>query len=165
MNDVNITIDKISFLSSVTNPEWVAIFISIISLLFAFWSWQESRKANKISIHPNQIEIYDAFNELMMHSDEEGMSLRAEKVAKFYKTSQIVEFYFDEVFAKQLNRYYDICWKLADLNRRHLRDREKNKEKELKEIEEEQDVLFDEEIRLSNEIEAKFKSILKLSGN
>lgn len=164
MNDVNITIDKISFLSSITNPEWVAIVISIISLLFAFWSWQESKKANKISIHSRQLEIYNTFNKLMMHSNQEGMSLKAEEVAKFYKTSQIVEFYFDKVFAKQLIRYYDICWKLADLNRRHLRDREKNKGKELKEIEDEQDILFDEEIKLSNEIKAKFKSVLNIQG-
>lgn len=149
-------------LSSITNPEWIAIFISIISIIIALWSLKESKKANKISIHPKQIEIFNAYNELKMHADQEGMSLKVEEVAKFYKISQISEFYFDEVFAKQLNRYYDICWKLADLNRRYLRDIEKNKEKELKKIEEEQDVLFEEEIKLSNEIKTKFKSVLKL---
>ncbi len=162
MNDLNQTIEIASILSSVTNPEWVAIGISIVSAFFAWLSWIESKKANRISIHPKQIEINDAFNELMMYANQVGIFFKAEEVAKFYKTSEIVGFYFDEVFAKQLKRYYDICWKLADLNRRHLRDREKNKEKELKEIEEEQDVLLDEEIRLSNEIKAKFKSVLKL---
>ena len=162
MNDTNQTVDNISILASVTNPEWVAIVISIISAVFAIWSWREAKKANKISIHPKQIEIYDAFNELILYVEQEGMSLKAEEVAKFYKISQNVVFYFDEIFAKQLNRYFDVCWELADLNRKYLRDINQSKDTVLKGIEEEQDMLFDEEIRLSNEIKAKFKSVLKL---
>lgn len=162
MNDLNQTIESVSILSSVTNPEWVAIGISIVSAFYAWRSWIESKKANKISIHPKQIEIFNAFNELKMHADQEGMSLKMKEVVKFSKISQTVEIYFNKVFAKQLKRYYDVCWKLADLNSRLLRDREKNKEKEVKQIEEEQKILFDKEIKLSNEIKAKFKNVLKL---
>jgi len=140
--------------------EWLAISISIISAFFAGWSWKESKKANSISKHPMQLKIYDAFNELTFYVSINGMSLEMQEVAKFYKFSQKSEFYFDKSFAKQLKRYFDICRKLADLNRKSLRDQEDDEK--IEQIEREQDILFDKEIQLSKEIEEKFKSILKL---
>ena len=52
--------------------EWLAISISIISAFFAGWSWKESKKANSISKHPMQLEIYDAFNELVIYVNIHG---------------------------------------------------------------------------------------------
>ncbi len=140
--------------------EWLAISISIISAVFALWSWNESKKANSISKHPMQLEIYDAFNELIIYVNIHGMSLEMQDIAKFYKFSQKSEFYFDKKFAIQINEYFDICWKLSDLNRKFLRDQEDDKK--IEQIEKEQDILFDKEVQLSKKIQEKFKSILKL---
>ena len=140
--------------------EYFAIGISFVSAIFALWSWNESKKANSISKHPMQLEIYDAFNELSIYVNIHGMSLEMQDIAKFYKFSQKSDFYFDEKFATQINEYFDICWKLADLNRKSLRDQKDDKK--IEQIEKEQDILFDKEIQLSKEIEEKFKDILKI---
>ncbi len=52
--------------------EWIAISISIISTFFAIWSWKESKKANSISKYPMQLEIYDAYNELLIYVNIHG---------------------------------------------------------------------------------------------
>lgn len=161
-NDINQTIDKISVLQSVTNPEWIAIAISIVSAIFAYRSWQESKKANNISKHPMQLEVYDAFNRLVIYVQTEGVSLELLEVSKFYVSSQKSELYFDKNFSEQIKKYFEVCRKLADLNRRYWRDREKNKDIEVEKIYQEQNVLLDKEIMLSKEIEKKFKKVLKL---
>lgn len=161
MRDCNQTANILSNLNSViTIPEFIAILISIVSAIFALWSWNESKKANAISIHPKQLEVYDAFNELIMYVSINGTRLELEEVAKFYKFSQKAEFYFDKKFANQLNEYFEVCRKLAHLNRKYLRDY--NEDEKVKRVHQEQDVLFDIEIELSNKIKKEFKYILKI---
>lgn len=162
MNDLNQTIDKTNILSSITNPEWIAITISIVSAIFAFCSWQESKKANKISKNPMQLEVYDEFNRLVMYVHMEGMSLKLIEVSKFYVYSQKAELYFDKDFAEQIKEYYEICRKLADLDRRYWRDRNKATDKEINLIYEEQDILANKQNWFAKKIEKKFKKVLKI---
>lgn len=140
--------------------EYFAIGISIISALFAFWSWLEARKANTISKHPMQIEIYDAFNELFLYMNINGTSLEMQNIAKFYKFSEKSEFYFDNKFAIQINEYFNLCRELSDLNRKYLRD--KDDDEKIDKITQEQDILLNKEQQYAKEIQKKFKNILKV---
>ena len=142
------------------SSKWIAIGISCILVILGAWRLIEQRKANTISKHPKQLEIYNAFNELTFYVNTNGVWLEAHEIAKFNQVFQKSEFYFDKSFAIQLNEYFDICWKLSDLNRKSLRDQEDDKKME--QIEKEQDVLFGKERQLSKKIEEKFKSILKI---
>ncbi len=75
-------------INSITKPESIAIFVSIASALFAFYTWRESKQANSISKHPMQLEIYDAYNDLVLHTKINGLGLNQAEVAKFYKYSK-----------------------------------------------------------------------------
>ena len=148
------------FFFQTTNIEILTISISSIAIIISLWSLKESKKANSISIHPMQLEIYDAFNGLKIQIYLHGIELDLLEVSKFYTFSQKSQFYFNKPFSNEIKRYFNICRELADLNRRYKRDTQQ--EKSTKQIEQRQDILSDEETSLSEIIEKNFNTILKI---
>ena len=158
MDYLNEIINKFSSIN--ISLEWIAIGISCILVILGVWRLIAQIKANAISKHPKQLEVYNAFGELAFYVNTNGLGLDMHEIAKFNQVLKKSDFYFDKKFAIQLNEYFDICWDLADLNRKSLRDQKDDKK--MGQIEKEQDILFDKEIQLSKEIEENFKSILKI---
>lgn len=149
-------------INSITKPEWIAIFVSIASALFTFYTWRESKQANSISKHPMQLEIYDAYNDLVLHTKINGLGLNQAEVAKFYRYLKKAKFYFNKDFSNQIEHYFKICAELANLNRRYIRDIGKGNNELINNIEIEQDKLDDEMMRLEENIENNFIKVLKI---
>jgi len=164
MNDTNQIFQKINDLYSITSSEWIAVISVILALgsaIFAYRSWLESKKANRISIHPIQIEIYDAFNDLHINFCTKKIFTDTKKSAGFYKLSEKAEFYFDETISKLLREYFDIYRELFILQVRY----NKNIDDEIrKAVFEDVDKLLNKEELLYSQIKENFRTVLKISG-
>lgn len=128
--------------------EIVAILISLLSAIYARWSWNETKKANYISIHPNKMEIYDAYNDLVSYMKTAGIEVDIREVAKFYRYLEKSEFFFDNEIVNKLKAYFEICFELARLSRYCPPDK-------LEKVSERQD-------NLENEIIVMLKKVLKV---
>ncbi|WP_141699175.1 hypothetical protein [Candidatus Thiosymbion oneisti] len=138
----------------------LSILVAGLSALYARHSWQEAIKANTISNHERKREIYNAFDTLKFAMLREACGINHESVGKFYQPSRDSEFYFSEKTHNKINRYFHVCFELAELNRKKsTRD---NDEITLSEIHSKQDALLNEETRLSKEIDEELRNLLKL---
>ena len=169
MNDINQSLGQINSLHSLVISEfaigWIAILISIVSVIFAFRSYIESKKANRISIHPIQIEIYDAFNDLHINFRTNKIFTDINKSTEFYKFTEKSEFYFDETLSKQLRGYFDIYRRLFILKSRYNANIDvSDKSGVIKSIFEDVDKLLYEEELLYEQIKEPFRNVLKISG-
>lgn len=100
-----------------TPYEAIALLIALLSALYARWAATEAKKANRISLLQYRTEIYDAFKALAMHMIQHADQAMHSEVTKFYHPSRNAKFYFDSELAKEIERYYDLCFAIADQNR------------------------------------------------
>jgi len=91
-----------------------SISVSILSAVFAFYTWRETKRANALNSHADQKAVHDAFFELKMHMQLNGVFAKKEDVAKFYYPARNAKLYFSKKIAADLEKYFDICLSVAD---------------------------------------------------
>ncbi|WP_368165615.1 hypothetical protein [Aeromonas sp. R9-1] len=97
-----------------TSYEALALLIALLSALYARWAVKEAKRANHISLHQYRKDIYDAFRHLTMHMTQHADQAVLSEVNKFYHPSRNAKFYFDSELAKEIERYFDLCFNIAD---------------------------------------------------
>lgn len=102
----------------------ISLMVAALSALYARWACSEAKKANQINLHNHQKQIYDAFFELKMHMTQEWDGIEISGVSKFYYPSKNAVFYFEKKLAEDIAKYFNICFEIADKNRRQLTDDE-----------------------------------------
>ncbi|WP_332860815.1 hypothetical protein [Janthinobacterium svalbardensis] len=94
-----------------------SLIVAIASATFAFYSWRATKKANDINLHANQKTVHDAFFELKMHMQQSGEFAKLSEVSKFYYPARNAKFYFPKKLAEELEKYFDVCFSVADAAR------------------------------------------------
>lgn len=92
-----------------------ALFVSMLSVISAYISRGAAEMANQINIHSHRKGIHDAFCDLRFHMTEKATSAQLQEVKKFYHLSRHAKFYFEKDLAEDLERYYGLCFRVADL--------------------------------------------------
>lgn len=139
--------------------EEIAIFISVVSLVLAYWSRKIAEKANNITRHHYQLEIYDVFLELRSYI-ENTLNLNSNEIQKYKYLFRNTKFYFDNEFVINLEKYYQNCFSFAVLDRR-CKENLRNGEA-VEEIRHKQDSLEKERDQLLTDIEKQFNKDLKI---
>ena len=98
-----------------------ALILAGLSALYARWSLNEAKKANKISLLSYRKEVYDAFFELKMHMIIKAEFAELGEVSKFYYPSKNAKFYFSSALAQDIEMYYEACLGIANPNRNYGR--------------------------------------------
>jgi len=140
--------------------EEIAIVISIVSLALALWSRRVAEKANSITKHHYQLEIYDVFFNLRSYTDHSGAKLNSNEIQKYKYLLKNTRFYFDNKFDIQLNNYCQNCYMYAVLHMRYLEN--SRNEEDMENILNKQDLLESERIKLTVIIEKQFNTYLKI---
>lgn len=97
----------------------LALLVAGLSALYARWSWREARRANQISMLGHKKEIYDAFFELKMHMTQKAEFAELGEVSKFYYPSKNAKIYLPSDLAKDIEKYFDACFWIADIHRKY----------------------------------------------
>ncbi|MDR8017252.1 hypothetical protein [Ectopseudomonas guguanensis] len=95
----------------------LAALISGLSALYARWAYSEARRSNEITLLSHRKEIFDAFFELKIHMTQRSMRAELEQVSKFYYPSRDSTIYFESELSDKILKFYDSCFKVADLAR------------------------------------------------
>ncbi len=93
----------------------LAVLIAGLSALYARWAAMQAKRANELALLNHRKAIYDAFHELRMHMQQRGVRPDLEQVSKFYYPSRDAAFYVKETLSSEISKYYDLCFKVADL--------------------------------------------------
>jgi hypothetical protein len=93
----------------------LAALVAGLSALYARWAAAEAKRANELALLSHRKAIYDAFFELKMHMEQRRLRPDMEQVSKFYYPSRDAAFYVKESLSNEITKYYDLCFKIADL--------------------------------------------------
>lgn len=104
---------------------FAAILVASLSALYARWAWSEAHKANELTLHKHQKEIYDSFFSLKGHMTQKWDEADISEVAKFYYPAKNAAFYFDKKMAAEIYSYFQACFDIADRNRLKRGDTER----------------------------------------
>ena len=110
---------------------YASVLVTILVAISAYRSARSAEKANQINLHTHQKAIHDAFFELKMHVTQKAEFSQLQEVSKFYYPAKDAKFYFDKPLAKDIEKYFDLCFDIADLARVHKTDAERDKVYEL----------------------------------
>jgi hypothetical protein len=97
----------------------LALLVAGLSALYARWSWSETKKSNQISLLGHKKEIYDTFFELKMHMTQKAEFAELGEVSKFYYSSKNANIYLPSDLARDVEKYFDACFWIADTHRRY----------------------------------------------
>jgi hypothetical protein len=97
----------------------LALLVAMLSALYACWSSYEAKKANQISLLGHKKEIYDAFFKLRRHMVQKAEFAELGEVSKFYYPSKNAKIYLPSDLAKDIEEYFDACFWIADIHRKH----------------------------------------------
>ncbi len=100
--------------------DWIAIAALVVSVAAAYFAKSArdaAEKANDINLHAHQKAIYDSFFELKMHMTLKSEFAEIEAVSKFYYPALNAKFYFSQEIAVQFQKFFNICFEVADLAR------------------------------------------------
>jgi len=97
----------------------LAFLVATLSALYARWSWREAKKSNQISLLGHKKAIYDAFFELKMHMMQKAVFAEIGEVSKFYYHSKNAKIYLSSSLAKDIETYFDACFRIADNHRKY----------------------------------------------
>ena len=96
---------------------FAAILVASLSALYTRWAWSEAHKANELTLHQHQKEIYDSFFSLKAHMTQQWDGADISEVAKFYYPVKNAAFYFEIKIATEIYSYFQACFNIADNNR------------------------------------------------
>lgn len=131
----------------------LAALVAGLSALYARWAAEEAKRANELALLSHRKAIYDAFYELKIHMRQRGLRPDMEQVSKFYYPSRDSAFYVKESLSSEIAKYYDLCFKVADLAR--LGDGLCPSERD------EVKTAFDQARKISEEIDSGLKAVVK----
>lgn len=112
----------------------VAIFISILSALYARRAANEASKANEIALHNEKLKIFKGILELRGKVMAQGVDIKEHELFSFYEYVQLSEFYYNHSIHEQVKDYFDCVqnivilrsqWEVAESEekRKHLVER------------------------------------------
>ncbi|WP_143133396.1 hypothetical protein [Pseudoduganella namucuonensis] len=107
----------VDWMRALERADWIALGalgVSVVSALYSSRSWREDRKANGLTVLVKQQEIYDGFCALHNYMVMVGRSASMEEVRKFYYFKGIARVYLPDSIAKDIEKYFDACFELAD---------------------------------------------------
>jgi hypothetical protein len=96
---------------------YASVLVAILAAISAYRSARSAEKSNQINLHTHQKTIHDAFFELKMHLTQKAEFSQLQEVSKFYYPAKDAKFYFDQSLAKDIEKYFDLCFEIADLAR------------------------------------------------
>jgi len=138
----------------------IAVLIAVLSAIYSRWAVYEAKTANRISKHERQLEIYNSFCELRLAMLQKATGINYADTANFYKPSKISELYFHKNTVSKLSEYFEVCYGLADLNRKYSRPNVSKDE--IEKIQNQQDLLLSKEDVLSREIDPLLKKEMNI---
>lgn len=94
----------------------VAMLFSALSALYARWTWEQSKRANEISLYSDRNAVLSAFFELKKHMVQKGSFADKSEVIKFYYPLLTSQKIFPTHIAKWIREYYDACFWVAESN-------------------------------------------------
>lgn len=100
--------------------DWIAFAALVVSMAAAYFAKSArdaAEKANDINLHAHQKIIYDAFFELKMHMTIRSEFAELQEVSKFYYPALNAKFYFHQEIAEQFQKFFNLCFEVADLAR------------------------------------------------
>lgn len=121
----------------------IAIFVAVLSALYSRWGVNEAKKANRIALQFERVEIYKeviAFSESFRGFFTVPSAERLEQFRQ--KAVNLSEIYFSEKIHSQLNLIYSLC-KDSELYLSVLEDND------------------DEDLPTESEVKKQYKSVLK----
>ncbi|MDV5168815.1 hypothetical protein [Photobacterium rosenbergii] len=95
----------------------ISLVVAGLASLYSRWAWSEAKRANALSLHKHQKDIYDSFLELKMHMAQYSDTADISSVSKFYYPSRNAKFYYERSIFEDLEKYYNLCFHIADKNR------------------------------------------------
>lgn len=131
----------------------LAALVAGLSALYARWAAEEAKRANELALLAHRKAIYDAFFELKMHMEQRGFRPDMEQVSKFYYPSRDAAFYVKESLSSEIAKYYELCFKVADLARLG-NGLYPNESEEVKDA-------FKQAREISEEIDSSLKAVVK----
>lgn len=105
-----------------SSSDIIAVFAFLVagfSAFFAYTSWNEVKRANRISLSSSINEIYDAFFELKMHMSQKSQFAEVSEISKFYYHSKKAKIHLPSPLAEDVEKYFDACFWLADIHRKN----------------------------------------------
>lgn len=113
-------IEPTEYVLSLGTSDVIAVLAALVaglSALYARRAAEEAKRANEIALLTHRKAIYDAFYELKMHMEQRGFRPEMEQVSKFYYPSRDAAFYVKEPLSSEIAKYFELCFKVADLAR------------------------------------------------
>ena len=92
---------------------WLAILISLISVLYARHTVKEAKRSNEIAIHNECLKIFKGILQLRGELIGRGVEIKDEDLIKYYGHVQLSEFYYPKDIYKQIEDYYNTTWKIV----------------------------------------------------
>lgn len=97
----------------------IALLMSVLSAVYARWSWCEAKKANQIALRGDMKKIYDAFFHLRMHMMQKAEFADQGEVSKFYYTAQTVGCTLSDSISADIKKYFDACFWIAEIHKKY----------------------------------------------
>lgn len=110
---------------------YASVLVAMLAAISAYRSARSAEKSNQINLHTHQKRIHDAFFALKMHVTQKAEFSQLQEISKFYYPAKDAKFYFDQPLAKDIEKYFDLCFEIADLARVDKTDVERSKVSEL----------------------------------
>lgn len=132
-------------------------FVAILSAIYARRAVREANIANKIAVQDKRLEIYDAFQALWLTIQQNGCLIEHKHIAGYsIVIKDYAHMYFDKTTVDDLNRYTEIAFQLATLNRKSSRSG--ISDAQIQDVYDSQDSLFEEESNLYQSIKKTITS-------
>ena len=120
--------------------DWIALLSflgALLSALYARWTFNEAKKANKIAIHQHQIEIFDSFTDLMSEIHQLGENFSLETLNKFSARAYTADLYLSNELSskiKQYNQFAHNIYLRSQMNRTFLKNGNAVPKEDLQEV-------------------------------
>lgn len=90
-----------------------ALFVALLSALYANHSVTEARRANEISLHNEKLKIFKGILDLRATVTGRGTDIEERELFCFYEHVQLSEFYYDSKIHQQIKDYFDCVWDIV----------------------------------------------------
>jgi len=96
----------------------IAALITLLSALYARWSWKQAKRSNEINTLQHKIDIYDAYHSLKMYMTQKAEFAEIEEVTKFYYPLRSAEYYLPKIYSN-IKIFQESCLAVARINRKN----------------------------------------------
>ena len=144
--------------------DWIsltALFVSVVSVLFARFAASQAGRANDIALHSEKLKIFKGFLEFRREIAGMGSSFDESTLCRLYEHIQLSEFYFGQKFYDQLKQLWDCAYNVVG-ERQQVEYKAYESEEERKQLMIKVGDLFRQCKEKAAEVEEEFKKRLRL---